>query len=350
MSQSDLGTFLIVGPSHTGKSSLINTIAGVNLARIGNGDGTSVTSDSDSYDINSSVLNSSICLIDVPGFLDSRLSLSDEEIMNIIRLKATESLGSGRQLKGIIITESLSSDLNHVLKTLEKLFNVCGNPVRSSIIVVATKSDFLPMGSKKLDSIISICRDRNIRCIKWSNRLNALSDQDKLVQINDFKTALNSVTTFSPRWIEELRQDIWQIARHLANQQPVPTEKDIVAKANKIAQESPELSVQKIREVDAIEERRELRIKNHGTNWVGKIIDFAIGLPLFGRDSPPEIYYETVQANVKRLQVYSDKEKPGYENFIQIAIERLRPAPIEAFLDQATKIKAQEIRNSLRLR
>ena len=42
------------------------------------------------------------------------------------------------------------------------------------------------------------------------------------------------------------------------------------------------------------------------------------------------------------------REKPGYEVFIQVAHEQLKPRPVEEFIDEAIKIKEEELRNCLR--
>jgi GTP-binding protein EngB required for normal cell division len=332
-----IGTFVIIGPSQSGKSSTINTIAGSRVAAVGTGDGTSVTSDSQIHRLESEYLDCSIDLIDVPGFGDSRLCLSDEDIMNTIKIRATETFSQDRTLKGFILTESLQADSNQIIPNLKTLNEICGDQVKNSLIILTTKSDLMEYFEEKYNGIKDVCLQRNIFLVKWSNKID-LSPEDRDAQITDLKRALNNITPYSSKWMEELKEEIKEIAIKLASQQPLPTQQDIINLAQKLSQEAPEIEKQRLKTVQRERIHREPMINIKRAGFWKRLFR--------GKDSV-QLYYENVKVKVNELESYLVKEKPDYEVFIKIAVEKLEPKPFTDFIEEATIIKSQEIAKRL---
>ena len=263
----NLGSFIIVGPSQSGKSSFINAIAGKGVAEVGTGAGNSVTSKAQRYDVNQSpLLNCNLILIDVPGFGDSRLNISDEDILNMIKLKITELLRDVKEIKGFILTESIQHERSSLIPTIEKLFLICGKQVRQSMLILITKSDVLNIDpnnphiqqhfQNKYDGVSKMCKERNLQCLKWSNTIASLTNAQKQTQIRDLKVALQSMTPFNERWLDELKDSIYNIAKNLARRQPIPTEQDIKNRALMLAQGADIIEVEKIRNIMIKEARQ----------------------------------------------------------------------------------------------
>jgi GTP-binding protein EngB required for normal cell division len=335
--ENHIGSFIIMGYSQSGKSSTINTIAGKTLAEQGNNRGISVTIKSDLYSIKNNDLGFSIDLIDTPGFNDSRLLITDDEAINFIKLWATETLCNNSLIKGFILTESLTADTIQILPNLERLNKNFGEQVNNSIVILVTKYDYIEDYEEKFEYIDSFCAEKKICLVKWSNKKN-LSSEAIQNQIRELKEALNNIQPYSSKYIDQLKEEIKQIAIDLASRQPTPTQKDIIDKAKELAEMSPEVNVQKINKIMKQLDFKFPSMKEKEIHWFKRIF---IGRQL-------EEYEMTIKKDVEALEVYSTKEKLGYDVFMQVAAETLKPKPYEYYLQEAKVIKSIEIKNKLR--
>ena len=196
--------YIIIGPSQTGKSSFVNMIAGNKIAEVGSGNGISVTSGFQQYHIEfSPLLLTSLILIDVQGFDDSKVTTSNEEIKEMMQMAM---LNNEEKIKGIIITESIAGDSMRLYSTLKALYEISGSQVKESIIVLATKSDMLEFYDSKYKEIEKICRENNLQYLKWSSNIDSKSDLSS--QSTKLLEAMKNISPFNPKWLKELEREI----------------------------------------------------------------------------------------------------------------------------------------------
>jgi GTP-binding protein EngB required for normal cell division len=336
MENDNIGAYIIVGPSQSGKSSTINFIAQSDIARAGSGNGISVTSEAEVYEIGpNEYLEGMIMFTDLPGFFDSRLTITDEEILDTIKeclLRATEE---HRILKGIILTESVQSDTNQILSSIHKLQQICGAEVKKSIIVLITKADYISLFNEKYQGIVSMCEQYRIPYVEWSNKIE--EHEAKLQQMNRLKKAFSDITTFSSTWIDDIKEQIIQISNKLAAEQKAPSQEEIWERAKLIAGAAPEIEVQKLKKAKKEKEVTEKIIKEKKGNFL---------LKLFGIKQH-KLKEETKKVEYEELVEYMEKQRPDWGIFVTVASEQLAPKPASYFIEEATKIKSRELRDSL---
>jgi GTP-binding protein EngB required for normal cell division len=330
-----IGSFIILGYSQSGKSSTINTIAGKIIAEQGNNRGVSVTTKSDLYSIKSNYLGCSIDLIDTPGFNDSNLSMTDKSIENVISLQLIESLRNNSVFKGFILTESLTADTIQILPNLLRLSKVIGEQVNNSIVILVTKCDCIEDYQEKFECIESLCKQKEICLVKWSNKKN-LSPEVRVNQIIKLKEALNEIKPYTSDYMERLKQEIEEIAIDLASKQKIPTQEDIIDRAKQLAELAPDITVEKIeireREIQIQvpgfrkkSEENKNQKKNDFTralNWITNIF----------KKSELELYNKSSIISIQEPSIILDKGKPTYEAFIDTAIEQLKLKTFEDYI------------------
>lgn len=114
-------TICLVGDSGSGKSTLLNYLAEQPIANVGNGDGTSTTTDPNVYEFFSPVLERHLRVIDFPGFCDSRLQVSDEFIRAKMNSIAADSLARGHVFAGFVVTVSLKNGSMRHMTTINQI-------------------------------------------------------------------------------------------------------------------------------------------------------------------------------------------------------------------------------------
>ena len=322
-----LGAYIVIGTSQSGKSSLINTIAKKSLARVGIEDGISVTKSFEIYEIDDSIFNSPIILIDIPGLHDNSL-IPDGEISKILESAIVDCYSKEIHFKGFILIESIRSETMTILDCLARLSSVCGTESKRSVVVITNKIDLLQYIQDRYEGIEKMCSYEQLKCVPWTNKLETLNEAAKNRQINELKIALQGVIPFNSQFINKIKDEISQIAQGLADMQHIPTLTEIMIEAEKIAKDSPDITE------DRVKTREEVVIKNSG-GAMGKIA---------GRTREEKVILkEWYQEQVPKYSTV--KEKLGYDKFLKIAEDLLKPKPKEYFMKKAALIKAEEIRS-----
>lgn len=327
-------TMVVFGPSQSSKSTFINTFGNCNLAQTGTGTGESVTISARIYEINNQVVK---YIIDLPGLFDSRLGITDETILNITKEKVLEAKAEGSTLKGFLIFESLDSELNKLRNTLAKLCSIFTEQVMSSVIIIAAKSDSTRF-PKKREALNSLCREKNLKLVYWTNFINKISGEQRNAQENDLKRAISEIPPINTNWVADLQNKIREKAQILASQQPNPSNNDINAKAQVLANNAPDVAVTRYRQTT----RRCAKLiddgfwKASGGGWG------ALG----GKRRWVEVM-KTIYVDEPYSEPYIVYEKPNYVAFTEEARRLLAPKPPEALYGQAASLIAQEIRAML---
>jgi GTP-binding protein EngB required for normal cell division len=334
-------SFIVIGPSQTGKSMFVNSIAGKKIAKVGDGSGTSVTEDYKRYQIDySPVLDDSVVLIDMQGFDDSRLHSSNEEIVEKIQAAILEG---EEKINGIIVTESISGDSIHLLRTLDKIYTICGDSIKKSIIILATKGDLTHIFPEKYENIKKIGEKRGIPVVKWSNKQEKLTKSDLKGQFKDFLAAIKNISDFNPDWIKEFYLDIYRIAENLANKKSKPSKEMIENLARNmsegaefIAKDTLENSEKMIQTVET-----EITETRRANGLIGAILDL-LGL----NTSTQKITKIKNLPSPKSIRTQEVIKQP-FEKFLKAAADQLEKSIVESFLPEAKRIKLEELKKKL---
>ena len=173
---------ILFGPSQFGKSSFINTLldysnSNSERAPVGTGSGESVTPHVISYNIGSVPVMfpldrcdyDTISLIDVPGFYDSNLRVSNEEILQQIKGKVASS--GNTQIDALLVFESMQADARKINITMRQAYQLFGKSIMDSTIVVTTKWDRVyPEETAKVTRILeAILKNLNLDYVRWEN-------------------------------------------------------------------------------------------------------------------------------------------------------------------------------------
>lgn len=330
-----LGSFLVLGPSQSGKSSFINSLAGKKLTEVGKGDGTSVTSLVSKYCFHSPVLDQKIELIDLPGFCDSRLKVSDKEIQLMIKNSIMECLQNDVEFKGFIVVESIRNDVSKLNLSLERLFNVAGVNSKPSILVLINKIDYLNVVDPGMyNNAITICQSQNLFHSIWTNS-ETYGDQEWRKTLIDWLVYnLKALKPYKGNLITEIDTEISNIATSLYNAKKTYTKDDIINKAKELASKAPKVLVNKIeifkeKKIKTVK-RKEIR-KNRDNSGDSRVVKFT----------QDEEYYEDYQVP------YQDYESPPFEAFLVIAQDQLQNVPFENYLKEAKKILGEKIKKMI---
>ena len=117
----------------------------------------------------------------------------------------------------------------------------------------------------------------------------------------------------------------------------MPTEDMIVQKAKQLAEEAPQVNQEVPETYDVVVDRVEPRVVQRWRGKLGKI---------FGKKKNV-IEYVTIQETVQKIRMVNKLVRASFEAFLEIARQQLQPPPTEYYLEEARKIKSEEIRNDL---
>ena len=214
--------FSVLGESQFGKSSFINMISGGNSQSVGTGNGKSCTSQVSAVTFRDILgifqVNAEICCMDVPGFNDTSLAISNKQTLDSIKFTLAEK--KLPRLDALFVFQSASESairLNKLFSTAESLF---GATVVRSCVIIATKSDLvakriLPM---RRETIESFAREKNIPVVWWVNDSDEPVAADiKQEQVASLRTALAGVQPYNIADIRQFEQRIKVKAEQLMN-------------------------------------------------------------------------------------------------------------------------------------
>jgi GTP-binding protein EngB required for normal cell division len=336
---SDLGSFIIVGNTQAGKSSFINFLAGSQVATVGTGNGTSATIKSTKYAFHSPVLQRAIQIIDMPGFGDTRLAISNQEIALEIKNCIVESLESGTfNFKGFLLVESLQNESLNIVVNLERIYNIAGIESQKSILVVATKSDLIPvLGPQKHQKLLDFCQVQNLKCTKWSSNTKKITPEEIEQQVIELKSNISSVIPYDGRILNQLNEEIAEAARELCNSQKIYTQEDINNKAQELANNAPKVPVTRFKMVKVMKTK-------------------TISYPVSVRRGGPSGWFGGTKTQwhsrnesywVEEQVPYTEDVPQSSQAFLAIATEQLKPLPVEHFTKDASKIVSERIRATI---
>ena len=168
------------GETQTGKSSMINAIYNESIAETGYGVGVSTTalpkvyskSFTHHFDFQNESKSSNFTLhmMDTPGFLDTRGLYTDEEILdqNILTLLQIDNV---TQVDVIFITESLAGDSVQLTRNVNKLRQIFGPSVMSTIVILGTKETLANVvnGGEKQALIKELCKKLGLKYMSYDS-------------------------------------------------------------------------------------------------------------------------------------------------------------------------------------
>lgn len=335
----ELGSFILLGSSQSGKSSFINTLSGCVIAAVGEGDGSSCTTTTKRYDINSQVLGAHVQIIDFPGFIDSDLEFTDNDILNLLKGEMSKLISEECSLRGFFIFESMGSDCSNLLDSLNKLCSLCGLEAKRSTIVIISKIDLEDDNTLRSDFTEKLCSEQRIPCVKWTNELKTASNDFKRRQFGDLNRAISITSPFHSGILLLLEAEIKQVAQKLCNNQKKATKDEILELATKMSNAS--VSVPEIRIKSEIVET----IKEHV--WYRNVASGGFIGNLTGKKRGEKVV-DLYKVQEVITNTYNEMVKMSPQVFIPLATEALAPRPVEFFIPDAAAIKANEIKEQLR--
>lgn len=127
-------TFLIVGPTRSGKSSMINAIFNKNdFAQEGNDEeDSSTTSEIKTYsnrDLKKPLNSPVITFIDTIGFFDTRQEYTDEDIQNLIKAEFLSGRIKSGYIDAVFVIDSLLNDFQTITNSLIKMKTIFGEDI-----------------------------------------------------------------------------------------------------------------------------------------------------------------------------------------------------------------------------
>mmetsp|Transcript_34147 Transcript_34147/g.54739 ORF Transcript_34147/g.54739 Transcript_34147/m.54739 type:complete len:375 (+) Transcript_34147:108-1232(+) len=219
--QMDNGKFcLLTGESQAGKSTIVNCIAGKNVAQIGNGSGYSVTPNTAVYST-----PHQLYLMDSPGGLDTNLR-ADKEILQEIEYAITAK-SAKTSLDVILLAESLTSDSMQIQRNLHRLRTTFGANVSKSIIVLATKPAISQVlyGQTRITAVTQECSRLGLKCMLFETYTNY--QQKTMVngaalnnQLAALKQLMKQINPYQMDGIVQVRKSLHGKAQSLMNSAP----------------------------------------------------------------------------------------------------------------------------------
>lgn len=332
------GAYILIGTSQSGKSSTINTISQSEIAKVGEGDGSSCTTKPKRYDIVSEALKAKVTLIDFPGFLDSDFKLSDEEILILLKAEILDLISNNNSLTGFIIFESVGSDFSQLQSTLNKLCSLCGLEAKKSILVIISKIDYEDTSAARSEYTIQLCTKQSIPYVKWTNELNNVSSEFLRSQFESLRCSLLSIKPFNSGLLIDLENEIKQIAQKICDNQHIATEKEVMDLAVKMSKRSEKIAETRIKS-EIVDQYRDVYIateKNSG-GFIGN---------LTGK-TRTVIHHFKIKEEVVKTETYTEMVHISPQGFLQVARDKLAPKPIDYFMKEACAVRTEEIKQRL---
>jgi len=185
----DSFTLIIVGPSQSGKSTIVNEICEkIEQTPTGfYGVGRGCTNDINIYHCTNHNIGT-VTIIDVIGFGDGCNIVTDDEI--IFYIKSRLLLGSIKTFDAILITEPIFDNTQKLRDTLDKTEKIFGQQVWDVSIVLMTKGNMMAMDedqklfhSSRVEEIHKFCEDRSMKCLEFpTNYMKRYRDKSKSLQ------------------------------------------------------------------------------------------------------------------------------------------------------------------------
>eukprot|EP00485_Elphidium_margaritaceum_P014939 CAMPEP_0202726058 /NCGR_PEP_ID=MMETSP1385-20130828/184418_1 /ASSEMBLY_ACC=CAM_ASM_000861 /TAXON_ID=933848 /ORGANISM="Elphidium margaritaceum" /LENGTH=368 /DNA_ID=CAMNT_0049392271 /DNA_START=34 /DNA_END=1140 /DNA_ORIENTATION=+ len=281
-----MSTFcLLTGESQTGKSTLVNCIAGKIVAPIGNGNGYSVTQNTAVYDTSHQMQ-----LMDSPGGLDTNLR-TDDEIQREIEYAITKK-SSKTCIDAILLTESLTCDTMQIQRNLQRLQTRFGAQVLQSIIVLGTKPSLskLMFGDNRISAVSTQCTNFGAKFMTfetYSSYQNktmvtgaALNDQIKAL-----KSLMGQIRPYQMSTIAAIRKNLEDKAQRLMQAAPTQYQTKYYTESYSdpyTAQESYQVAEQ-YTENEAYEIKVPYQVTEHYTENVWDVVGKKQNVCKYGR-------------------------------------------------------------------
>ncbi|TNV79050.1 hypothetical protein FGO68_gene8470 [Halteria grandinella] len=203
------------GPTRAGKSSFINKMANKHLARVGEDQGESTTTE---VSIHTGIVKGChLRLFDTPGLNDSKLRFSDKELQEKVKITLLEHSEKG-QLDALLLFESCYSDSNQLRNTLNKAQQLFGTFFRKSAVVIFTKY-VKGVKSSKIETLKDICDQNNVLYFLWENE--DIEDQEMEEQKKSLLFLINNkLQPFDVTEVQKLQEKIIERALRLREETP----------------------------------------------------------------------------------------------------------------------------------
>ena len=216
--------FSVVGETNTDKSSFITMLSGQKSLRNGTGDGQSCTKQVSMVPFTDTlnVFNSSqLCVLDVPGFNDTSLDITNRQILDSMKI-VLAGCGS-RKLDVLFIFQSVAESairLEKLFKNVESLF---GPEILGTCVLIATKSDLLPEKDLELrkETIETFAGSKNVPVVWWVNDSEVpASSQQKEKQVASLRQALARTRVYTMTQMELFESQVEEGAKSLVLNDP----------------------------------------------------------------------------------------------------------------------------------
>ncbi|TNV77853.1 hypothetical protein FGO68_gene9369 [Halteria grandinella] len=211
----------VVGSTQTGKSSLINTMAGQAVCRVGDGSYQSTTDEMEIKDaVTVNVNGLLLALQDTIGTEDTTERYDNQKIKELQEFQMMKEESNKCKF---IITQSLAFP-QVIKKTIAELEGQYGPQIRNSVIVVLTKENLVPKSqkNKRIESAIMECQDLEVQCIivktDWAEE--QLNMYERQLQNSNIALALSKVQPFSAEIQQERLQMILAEAKEAQKNGP----------------------------------------------------------------------------------------------------------------------------------
>ena len=281
----------------------------------------------------STLLNKEVVFWEIPGFNDSKITLTNDQIKYIISQVLIESLELKDYFKGFLIFESLIDSSFKLPLIIEKLYNIAGPECNSSTIIIVNKYDMIEIYKEKIEKIESFCGNNQIKCINWSNQLNNITQELTNEELANLTEEMNRIIPYNGSLLQEIDNQIIIKATELFNSQKIYTEADIEKEAKRIAITEPKIPVIKTKTKT-----------KHKKVWYedqssGYFKGFSFGA---FKKPPPKAVFRTDPYTI--TTTYTVYETPDYHNFLEQAREKCKKKEINSFIPEATSFIANSIR------
>jgi len=135
-------------------------------------------------------------VIDFPGFLDTRVVITDEEIRMTLKSIIADCLARQQLFAGFLVTVSLKNGSMRHMTTVNQIIQIFGEQVLDNCILLVTKYDneVVPRKREWYPTMERECHARGLmRVMSWTN----LPEQAPQNQNESLIFLLDSLPTFS---------------------------------------------------------------------------------------------------------------------------------------------------------